>query len=177
METEQLQEPSFQGKITLSVNFGNELRKLGMISVYDLIDMAEEALVSLKIKVWVTFDRLDVAFSENPQLEALAIKTLFYVYNDMKDYSQIGMKIFIRDDIWKRITSDGFREGSHITKQVTIRWTEQDLLHLLVSRILDNEEIINVFGLEKSRILGDIELQRNLFYKIFPEKVDTGKEP
>lgn len=168
--------PKLSGKITMSEPTP-ELRQTGTISVYDLIEMAEEALYEIGTKVWITFDRLDVAFSENPQLETLAIKTLFRVYNDIKDYDKISLKIFIRDDIWKRISMGGFREASHITKQVTIRWTEQDLLHLLVSRAVDNDDLIKYMGISKSIVLTNTDSQREFFYNIFPEKVDTGRNP
>lgn len=154
------------------------LRKLGLISVFDLLDMAQEALSSLDLKVWIMFDRLDVAFSDNPENESIALRTLFRTYNDIRSKENIKLKIFIRDDIWKRITADtGFREGSHITKQVTIRWNDQDLLHLLTSRILDNEVFCSHFGASKDEVLSDNSKQSEIFYSVFPEQVETGRNP
>lgn len=154
-----------------------ELRKLGAISVYELLEMADEALKSIKQTFWITFDRLDVAFSENSDLEVVALKTLFGVYNDIKNSTNIKLKIFIRDDIWKRITDNGIREGSHITKQLTIKWSEQDFLFLLVSRIVENESICNYLKVVKNDVLKDIEKQKEVFYKIYPKKVEVGNNP
>lgn len=153
-------------------------RKAGLISVFDLLDMAQEALLSMNIKVWIMFDRLDVAFSDNPDTESVALRTLFRTYNDIRSKESIKLKIFIRDDIWKRITAEtGFREGSHITKQVTIRWNDQDLLHLLTSRILENQVFQTYFGVTKEEVLKDSGRQSELFYSIFPDQVETGNNP
>ncbi|MDO8227407.1 hypothetical protein ABE187_04050 [Bacillus cabrialesii] len=166
--------PGFTGKVSLSEP-SLEQKKLGFISVYDLLDMAEEALESLDIETWIIFDRLDVSFSENPSIEKVAIRTLFQVYNDFKTYDKINLKIFIRDDIWKRITVGGFREASHITKVVTIYWNELNLRHLIINRILENEILVNQWSLSKRSILSDTEEQERLYYKVFPEQVDSGQ--
>lgn len=168
-------------KLTGNVIFhepSRELRKVGLISVFDLLDMAQNALNSLGLKVWIMFDRLDVAFSDSPDIESVALRTLFRTYNDIRSKDNIKLKIFIRDDIWNRITSEtGFREGSHITKQVTIKWNDQDLLHLLTSRILDNHVFCAYFGVTKEEVLRDINKQREIFYSIFPDQVETGNNP
>lgn len=167
--------PEFTGKIALSEP-SLEQKKLGFISVYDVLDMAEEALRSLNIETWIIFDRLDVSFSENPSIEKVAIRTLFQVYNDLKSYEKINLKIFIRDDIWKRITDGGFREASHINKYVTIKWDELTLMHLITSRILDNEILINLWRLDKKAILSNSREQEKLFYKVFPKQIDSGEK-
>lgn len=168
--------PTFSSKI-LETEPSSNLRSLGAISVYEFLDMADKALESLNLKSWITLDRLDVAFSDNATLESTALKTLFSVYNDIKASTNIKLKIFIRDDIWKRIINNGIREGSHITKHITITWSEQDFLFLLVSRIVQNLYICNHFRINKDETLSDIERQEEIFYKIYPDKVEVGKNP
>lgn len=168
--------PVFKGKISLNEP-SRELRKMGTISITELLEMANEALQSLNMNVWITFDRLDVAFPGKPDFETLALRTLFQVYNNIKLQKNIKLKIFLREDIWKRITKTGFREASHITKQVTIDWSEQDFMHLLVSRILENDIMCHYLGVEKDDVLKDIEKQESVFYSIFPGKVEVGKNP
>lgn len=168
--------PILKGKISLNEP-SRELRKLGTISVTELLEMANEALQSIGIRVWITFDRLDVAFPGKPEFEALALKTLFQVYNNIKLEKNIKLKIFIREDIWKRITKHGFREGSHITKQVTIDWSEQDFLHLLVSRILENDNLCQFLCVDKEDVLKDSEKQEQVFYSVFPKKIEVGNNP
>lgn len=168
-------------KLTGSIAFHEptrDLRRAGIISVYDLLDLAQAVLESLDLKVWIMFDRLDVAFSDSPELEAVALKTLFRTYNDIRSKNNIKLKIFIRDDIWERIVAGtGFREASHITKQVTIKWNDQDLFQLLTSRILDNQVFREFFNVTKEEVLSNNTKQTEIFYSIFPEQVETGNNP
>ncbi|MDF2650271.1 MAG: hypothetical protein K0Q73_6076 [Paenibacillus sp.] len=168
--------PMLTGKISLNEPTA-ELRKQGVVSVDELYEMANEVLQIIGIKVWITFDRLDVAFSENIELETLALRTLFQVYNNLKQHQNIRLKIFIRDDIWRRISEGGFREASHIVKQVTIDWSEQDFMHLLASRIMDNAAVVDYVDMSKEKVLADKEEQTRVFYKLFPDKVEVGRNP
>jgi hypothetical protein len=168
--------PVITGKISINEPT-SELRKQGVVSIDELFDLANKALDIIGIKVWITFDRLDVAFSENVGLETLALRTLFQVYNNIKQQQNIKLKIFIRDDIWRRISEGGFREASHIVKQVTIDWSEQDFMHLVASRIMDNDTIVSYVNMSKETILADREEQAKIFYKIFPTKVEVGRNP
>src|SRR5690606_29211793 len=92
-------------------------------------------------QAWVLLDRLDVAFAENVELESNALRALFRVYLDLLALSNVKLKIFLRTDIWARITSEGFREASHITRHVTITWNRSSLLNLVVKRAVHNETI------------------------------------
>lgn len=168
--------PTFSQKITINEP-NRELRKFGYISVFDLFEMANNALKSLDLKVWILFDRLDVAFINSIEMEKVALRTLFRTYSDLAAFTNIKLKIFIRDDIWKRISDQGFREGSHIIKQVTISWNEDDLRYLIMSRILQNEVVCSYLGVEKQEVLSDVRLQQRAFYSIFPVKMETGKSP
>jgi len=53
------------------------------------------------------FDRLDVAFAETLYLEANALRALIRVYADIRGLDFIGLKIFLREDIWKRVNEGG----------------------------------------------------------------------
>lgn len=87
-------------------------------SVDELIDLANSACEAIGLRAWICLDRLDVAFSENAEIEARALRALFRVYLDLAGQKQIKLKIFLRSDVWQRITSEGFREASHITRYV-----------------------------------------------------------
>jgi hypothetical protein len=109
----------FTGKIIF-----NEPSKTGIDpafrSVDRLLELANTALAEEGVSSWILLDRLDVAFSENIELEANALRALFRVYLDLRAFPQIQLKIFLRTDIWARITSEGFREASHVTRHLTI---------------------------------------------------------
>lgn len=152
-------------------------RNLGVQSADTILDLIDEAFIKDKSQAWLALDRLDVAFADTEELEASALRALFRVYLDLAKYDNISLKIFLRNDIWKRITSQGFREASHITKHLTIVWNKENLLNLLIRRIFKNDSIQSYYGLNQSQlnaILGDMEQQEKLFYRVFPDQVNVG---
>ncbi|MGA4213778.1 P-loop ATPase, Sll1717 family [Ralstonia nicotianae] len=143
-------------------------------SVDALLELANTALASTKFKAWILLDRLDVAFSENEELEANALRALFRVYLDLLAYPNIQQKIFLRSDIWARITADGFREASHVTRHLTIAWNKNSLLNLVVRRALHNDSIREGYGVTEALGRSTVVDQEQFFYKIFPDQVDIG---
>jgi hypothetical protein len=155
-----------------------ELRGQGFVSADSLIAAANDALIAAGYHLWVLLDRLDVAFAETHGLERNALRALFRVYLDLAANDAIRLKIFLRSDIWKRITREGFREASHITKHVTLEWNPASLLNLVVRRLLKNELIIGEFKVDRAGVLRDFDAQREVFYRLFPRQVDQGtKKP
>ncbi|WP_108808176.1 P-loop ATPase, Sll1717 family [Aquimarina spinulae] len=162
-----------------SLSFGEPSKSnfdKGLIPIEHAFDLLEESLTKNNIDLWIIIDRLDVAFLESEELEANALRALFKAYLDLAQYKSIKIKIFLRDDIWQKITSEGFREASHITKYQNLSWSKDTLLNLLIRRLLDNEVIINEYKLDKEAILDSIEAQKNLFYQLFPAQVDLGSK-
>jgi hypothetical protein len=143
----------------------------------DLIEVANRAFANANMTIWIAFDRLDVAFAETPDLERNALRALFRVYNDMLGRTNIKLKIFVRDDIWRRITQGGFREASHITKALHITWSPESLLNLLVLRLIKNASLCASLNVSAEFIKASYEQQVKLFYRFFPDKVNTGKNP
>jgi hypothetical protein len=99
---------------------------------------------------------------------------MFKVYLDILDLNNIALKIFLRSDIWRRITKSGFREASHITRYITISWNSQSLMNLVVKRLLRNNVVSSMPNVNESEILSDTGKQRELFFRLFPKQVDTG---
>jgi hypothetical protein len=165
------------GKITLREPT-TEQRNNGFMSADDLLTKLNGVLQETKITVWLVLDRLDVAFLAAAELERNALRSLFRVYLDMNAYSNIAIKIFLRDDIWRAISGDGFREASHITRTLTISWNHQTLLNLIVRRLAYNEAICNFYGMNRDDVLANADLQMEFFYRVFPTKIDIGpKQP
>jgi hypothetical protein len=165
----------FTGKISLREP-GEKARRAGLTSVDSLLEYANDALAEKGIKLWLILDRLDVAFAEDALLEENALRALFKAYRDLAPYNQISVKIFLRSDIWQRITMSGFREASHITRYVTITWDRQSLLNLVIRRALKNQAIQDCYGAEIEQVLANYQQQKELFYRIFPDKVVPGEK-
>lgn len=152
-----------------------EQRESGLISADDLIFKLNSALTSYNITVWLLIDRLDVAFDESSQLETNALRSLFRVYLDLIPYTKISIKIFLRDDIWRKLSAGGFREASHITRSLIISWDQSALLNLVVRRLLHNEPLCSYYKVEKDEVLKNAALQNDFFYRVFPAQIEIGQ--
>lgn len=161
------------GKISLSEPSSEE-RKSGTLSIDDLLNLLNLAFAKAKITVWLALDRLDVAFTDSEELERNAIRSLFRAYLDMIALGQIKLKIFLRDDIWTRVSAGGFREASHITRVINLVWEKKSLLNLLVRRLVSNEMVCTFYSISKEEILKNSDLQEIFIYRVFPQQVDIG---
>lgn len=154
---------------------GSEAAAAKIVSVDSLYRDADKALSDLGFEVWLAIDRLDVAFADETELEANALRALFKVYLDLIGYDHLSLKIFLRSDIWRRIMDAGFREASHITRHVTIKWNRQALLNLIIRRVLRNESIRTYYEVSDSdAVLAAVSRQQELYDRIFPAQVDLG---
>lgn len=154
-----------------------DTQSLEEIPVEELFEIAELALNEDNLSVWLLFDRLDVAFADSPDLERNALRALFRAYSDLKAYNNIKMKIFVRDDIWQRITAGGFTEASHITRAIHIKWSEESLLNLVMLRLINNDSLVKYSDINTDEVKSDYQKQHDLFYSLVPTKIDTGNNP
>jgi hypothetical protein len=154
-----------------------EEEKSGVISTKQILEELDKALSESGQKIWILLDRLDIAFAENDEVEKNALRSLFRVYNNIKQLTNIRLKIFLRDDIWDRVTKEaGFREATHITRTVTISWNESSLLFLLTNRFFANPSVEQFLNVKRTEILADGDLQETAFYFVFPDKVEKGEK-
>lgn len=167
--------PTFSGKIIFQEPTAKQALQ-DLNSVDHLLSLANSALSGAGKKAWILLDRLDVAFQENEALEMNALRALFRTYLDMKEYDFVALKIFLRTDIWRRISDAGFREASHITKTVTIKWTENSLLNLIVRRSISNEAVRKYFRIDESLGKSTPAAQKQFLYRMLPEQVEVGSK-
>jgi hypothetical protein len=184
-----MRQVKFDGTATVDVNTGtpvvsgkisigeptDDARKKGTRSLDELFSLLDSSLKEADFRAWVLLDRLDVAFIDNHTLEENALRALMRVYSDIRNYDSISLKIFIREDIWKRITYAGFREASHITRFVVLGWDRLSLLNLLMRRALSNDLIVGEFGINTEEVLKDASAQEALFGRLFPAQVEQGE--
>lgn len=163
------------GKITLGEPSESE-RKSGYVSIDELLRLADEALHQTDYELWLLFDRLDVAFADSRMLEANALRALFKCYLDLNALRRVRLKIFLRSDIWRSISAGGFREASHITRQLSISWSSPSLLNLVANRLLQNQDVVQFCETPITDRPNAVN-QRELFDSIVPEKIDAGRNP
>ena len=136
-------------------------------------ETASEALDEAGRSAWILLDRLDVAFAETDELEQNALRALFRTYLDLQGFARLRLKIFLRSDIWSRLTKSGFREASHLTRTVTIAWNRTSLLNLIVRRALQSEGLRQLYSVDEQLLLSAAD-QETLFYWMFPDQVESG---
>jgi hypothetical protein len=163
------------GKIVLKEP-AQDLRAKGFASIDSLFSTLNEVLEEEKLRVWVLLDRLDVAFVDNHALEANALRALIRAYADIRNLASISLKIFLREDIWKRITEQGLREASHLIRYVILDWPQPALLNLIMRRLLKNDVLVKEFGIDPSAVLQDAAAQEATFYRFFPRQVEQGPQ-
>lgn len=146
----------------------------GYMSLGALLSLANKALSTAGFSIWILLDRLDVAFADSRELEKNALRALFLVYRDLAQQDAITLKIFMRSDIWRAITDEGFREASHITRELTLEWSEASLRNLVVRRLVQNEALRDYYGLAHEDVLASVDAQMELLSKIFPDQVELG---
>jgi len=151
-------------------------REEGTISADELLSLLNENLRRAKYTLWILMDRLDVAFEENDELEENALRALFRTYLDIANNACISLKIFLRSDIWNRITRRGFREATHLTRGEVISWNDKSLFNLVMRRLLANQSIVENFSVDRDAVLQSEGEQWNLFRRLFPEKVDQAEK-
>lgn len=168
--------PTLSGRITFREPTAAD-NKAGFVSVDALLGLANAGLEKSRRAVWLLLDRLDVAFADTVQLEQNALGALFRVYLDSLAFDFIRLKIFLRTDIWRRVSQEGFREASHIERTMTISWDERSLLNLIVRRLVKNPIIGEAYDVQPEQLLRVAEQQEALFYRIFPRSIqEHGQE-
>lgn len=131
--------------------------------------LLNSCLEELGISVWVALDRLDEAFQGFPEVEIPALRALMRTYLDLLEFDRFRLKLFVRRDLFRRIVGDGFVNLTHLNaRKKEIIWDEEDLLNLLARRVRDGNKFADYM---QASDLSDLEL----FYKIFPPKVDLAE--
>ncbi|UNX54852.1 hypothetical protein MF406_00675 [Georgenia sp. TF02-10] len=151
-----------------------EQEQAGMLSVDRLYETVNDVLVEQNLRVWLILDRLDVAFTASPELEANALRALFRVYRLIEPLGQLRLKIFLRSDIWAEITAGGFRETSHITRDMNLHWNRANLLKLIVQRVIQSDLLVRELSADAAHVIASSVAQQELFDRVFPRQVDAG---
>lgn len=113
----------------------------------DAMNLLNEIIKEEERKVWLVLDRLDEAFAGYSQIEVPVLRALFRVYLDMQAYSNIKLKLFVRNDLFRKVVRGGFVNLTHVNaKRIQIRWHAEDLYALLCRRIREEPEFIRAYG-------------------------------
>jgi hypothetical protein len=133
------------------------------------LSLLNDALSDFDLTTWVVLDRLDEAFQGFPAVEVPALRALFRTYLDLLAYSRLRLKLFVRNDVFRKVIVGGFVNLTHINaRKIEIVWEEEDLLSLFSRRVRESTRFIQATQLTGK---GDTEI----FDQIFPKQVDQGE--
>lgn len=164
--------------ITPNVQFGpDELRpdtsQDTFVSHEYALGLLNSVLMDLDTIVWLALDRLDEAFIGYPDVEIPALRALFRTYLDLLALSNIRMKIFVRRDLFSKISHGGFVNLTHVNaRKAEIIWDGEDLFALLCRRIKSNETFVQT--VEGAGITDTSDAA--IFSSLFPSHMDPAQK-
>ena len=160
--------PKFIPKIEFDRDSAADFNK-HFVSIESALGLLNKSISEADLSIWVAIDRLDEAFQGFPAVEIPALRGLFRTYLDLMEFDRLKVKLFVRRDLFRRITAGGFVNLTHVNaRKFEIIWDEEDLLNLLCRRIKKNKTVNDKLELAT---LSD----KAVFNKIFPQQVDLGK--
>lgn len=142
-----------------------------------LINDINNALEAVGKRIWLILDRLDEIVLGDEERENLVLKGLLLAFRDVCDFRNARVKIFLRDDVYSRVTSIGhFPALTHVRSKAAgpIKWELEDLLHLVVRRLLINPGVLELLKRQNETTQSTQE-RREIYYQLFPSKVDKGR--
>jgi len=155
---------------------GNQVQSLPKY-VNDIRQCLVNVLKKADLSLWLMIDRLDEIFPRRSELEKKALRGLLQAMRFFSSDS-IRVKIFLRDDMLDQAvrSENGFTALTHITVRQAdrLRWTEDQILSMLVKRIFANRDVISYLGVNKERLDASAEYRSEVFYKIIPSTVKRG---
>lgn len=161
--------PVFTPKIELGKGNIEENTNPDVISHQEAFDTLNTALAEKNIVLWIAIDRLDEAFVGRPDIETLALRALIRTFMDMS-YDYLRIKLFVRNDLFRKITREGFVNLTHVhARRKEIMWDDEDLLAVITHRIKNNPEILRAIGFNVNKAS-----DQQIFSLMFPPKVYPG---
>jgi hypothetical protein len=157
--------------LTPQVEFGDteqEQSEPQVIRHTESLGLLNSVLKESNLWLWLVLDRLDEAFTGYPQTETPALRALFRTYLDLGEFDRIKLKMFVRKDLFRKVTQGGFVNLTHINaKKIEIVWDDQDLLNLLIRRVKSNQDFVGTAQLQDKS-------NEEVFYLLFPDQVEEG---
>ncbi len=142
-----------------------------------LRDDLEVILTRAGLTLWLMVDRLDEIFPRRSDLERVALRALLRTIRTFTS-DRIRMKVFLRDDMLDEVVGGGggFTALTHITSRQadTLRWSEEEILDMLVKRLFANEKLRDYLDIDTSRLDASHSYRQQCFYRVFPRQVHSG---
>jgi hypothetical protein len=145
--------------------------------VNDIKQTLETVLAKSHLSLWLMVDRLDEIFPRRSDVERTALRGLLRAMRYFAS-ANIRVKVFLRDDMLEQVvgTSDGFTALTHVTARQadTLRWTEDQILAMVVKRLVANDPLVTYLQLNREQIEASASYRTQCFDRVFPPSVFKG---
>jgi hypothetical protein len=135
--------PEFAPSLQFENSKGENETPVNLVRHAEALKLLNDVLSETGTTVWVVLDRLDEAFQGFPNTEIPALRALLRTYLDLLEFPGIKLKLFVRNDLFRKIIEGGFVNLTHINaRKINIVWDQDDLFNLLYQRFLRNTEFL-----------------------------------
>lgn len=113
-------------------------------------------LIENNLNIIIIIDRLDEFVSKTDQkIQLEMLEALIAVEREYGRFSNIELKIFLRDDLFKQLSFEGIGFDKVISKKVDLKWNAEKIREFIAKRIYAN--YLNIFKLNNLVIYVDNE--------------------
>jgi cellulose biosynthesis protein BcsQ len=115
-----------------------------LLIIKDALDIFDEQMQTQSQKIWFLYDDLDEDFPEKDEVRQQALIGLFQLVQacDARRITSIRFKIFLREDIWNRLSFDN---KSHFNgRDLLLQWNRVDFLRLALRQATQSKEFKNL---------------------------------
>ncbi|MBU2496861.1 MAG: hypothetical protein KJ767_02280 [Nanoarchaeota archaeon] len=130
-----------------------------------LLSLTDRLAKKWGIQIWFVMDRLDEIVISNSSAQKKAVEALFVTLKDLSVYKNLKPIIFLREDIYNNLEYAHVDHFHSVTRN--IRWDREQLLLMLVKRILSLSEI-NSEEIEQ-------DSAEDTFFKVFENKIPNSR--
>ena len=138
--------------------------------VNEIKQTLEDVLAISHLSLWLMIDRLDEIFPRRSDVEKTALRGLLRAMRYFGS-ANIRVKVFLRDDMLEQVvgTSDGFTALTHVTARQadTLRWTEDQILAMVVKRLVVNDALVEYLGVNREQIEASASYRRQCLTRCF----------
>jgi GTPase SAR1 family protein len=109
------------------------------INVEAFLRVADEFFGALPLRVVVMFDRIDELFKYDRVRQQALVQSLLQAEASVSLLENIGLVVFLRTDLFELY--DIQEKTKLVSRMLSLDWSEEDWLQLLVNRVFANEAV------------------------------------